>query len=649
MTNTTLKHINRNMRNLDEIIRQIETTQRIQRPSDDPIRASRSMKFRTNMAENEQFHRNVLNGMAWMNVTESAFNNINAELLRTIRELTVQAANGTLDSRQMQGVVAQMQTLFQQIGHEMNATYAGSHLFSGFRTDEPPVFNRDNNRSFMITQNFNLSDISRGQSFQRLPNADGLVESHVEYVNVINLAFRGLDTWPPAGPPAGWPATGTITNPPGINVPGFNIVKISNQNPDAYRPPEVVPPAMPTLHFIYETGELVMHETVTQIFPREGISVTYQKTGFRQGDINPAVYFNAREVISDPHFSAIDDANVSVTYRVTQNLSRAAGTEQADGSIQFTLAHTPAHAGVTNGLFDDMNTLRNLIPSFNPPVPNGQLPPGVTLVGDVLTVPPGFFDTVNNFSITYSVVDPTPGDIPGFDVANLPNGAAEHSSIMHDTRLQGVELVRAISTNAASGHPVGTNIPLDQVINHRSFSMDNQSISLEFSAHTHVPINSLAKNVLTDKMFADFRRLFEFSDSIATTERAVLRQHFEGPPHFLTGEALENAVTNQENLEESMATAALHNKFNNMLFLIDRHADNASREQTLLGSRMVRLDMLESRLEQDAVTFELLIRDNDATDIPLALIRKASAEAAFMASLRANSGVVQMSLAQFIN
>jgi flagellin-like hook-associated protein FlgL len=46
-------HINRNMRSLDRIIRQIETGKRIQRPSDGPIIASRALMFRTSLHENE--------------------------------------------------------------------------------------------------------------------------------------------------------------------------------------------------------------------------------------------------------------------------------------------------------------------------------------------------------------------------------------------------------------------------------------------------------------------------------------------------------------------------------------------------------------------------------------------------------------------
>ena len=631
MTNTTLMHINRNMRNLDEIIRQIETTQRMQRPSDDPIRASRALKFRTNQVENEQFQQNVLTGMARMNVTEAALTNVNSELIARIRELVV-AADGGETVEQKQGMIAQIQSLFQAIGNEMNQSFAGSYLFSGFRTDEPPVFNRDNNRDFVITQNFNISDITRSTSFQRIQDLDGIMQPEIRNIHVINLAFSGLST---SGTPD---ATTHIVNPAGISIPGFTVHKFSKLNPDAYIPPAGTTP--PILHLIAETGELVMHPDVAASFPREGISVTYRKQGFNQGDINPAVYFTAREIKTDPPgFTPISPANVEKVYRVTQYMSRASGTPVGapPTAFQFTLTPAAAFAGQNAaGNFNDVAT--NLRPALPPGIPDSAFDPAT----GILTIPASFFDLNDNVSVTYSVMVP-------------PGGAPAINDIMSNLNIHGVELVRAVARNPIAADPngsypafsVGTSIPLHLLTSHRTFDMNDQEMQFEFSPHTHVTVNSLAKNVLTDKMFADFRRFFEMSDAIHINERATLEQIFTN--QGLTGDALENAVVDQLVKETAIAESALQTVLNNMLFLIDRHADNSGREQTLLGSRMVRMDLLQSRLEQDAVTFEILTRDNEATDIPRALILKASAEATFMASLRANSGVVQMSLAQFIN
>ena len=85
-----------------------------------------------------------------------------------------------------------------------------------------------------------------------------------------------------------------------------------------------------------------------------------------------------------------------------------------------------------------------------------------------------------------------------------------------------------------------------------------------------------------------------------------------------------------------------------MIDLLERHVTANTREHTLLGARMVRMELLQNRLEADEVTLNDLTSSNEDTDMIRAIILRASAEAAFQASLMANSGIVQMSLANFI-
>jgi flagellin-like hook-associated protein FlgL len=588
-------HINRNMRKLDGIIRQIETGQRIQRPSDDPIIASRALMFRTSVHENAQFQRNVDQGVAWMNVTESTFNNINKELLFEMRNLAVQGANGDNNLQNMQAIIRQMNSLFNQLGHEMNQTFGGNYLFSGFRTNEPPMFTADNNRTFVITQHFDLSHISREMSFQRLivPGGLGTYEPVTENISVLKLAFTGAD-------------------PASIHIPGFTVVQRGVDDSDAYLPPAPIPGSQPVLHFIPETGELVMHSETAANFPREGVSVTYRKTGFRQGDINPAVYFTGREII-DPTFTP---QNTQLIYNVTQYFSRAAGTLNGN-MMEFTLEFMPYDPNGDGTLPEGLETtLMYLRPHI------------ATLSGNILSIPVSFFDTNSHVSFTYPVELFSPILTSGYH-------------IMEDTRFQGVELVRAIADNGT-----GVSLPLHEVEPNHSLNMRNQYIEYEFASRTRIAVNSLAKNVLTDKMFADFRRFFEFSDSIQLSNQGDLEQFFRS--RGFEDDALAQAVEDQLAREGAMARDALHQKFNNMLFLIDRHADNATREQTLLGARMVRMELVQNRLEEDEVSYTQLTSDNEDTDLIRATIMRFSAEAIFMASLRANSGIIQMSLANFL-
>ena len=593
MANTSLMHINRNMRNLDSIIRSIDTGKRIQRPSDDPIIAARALMFRTSVHENEQFQRNVDNGFAWMDMTEATFDSINRSILLEMNNLVVRGANGDLTMNEKQVKVRQLQSMFEHLTETMNHTFGGNFLFSGFRTNEPPVFTSGNNRTFVITQHFGLADIAREKSFQRLvmPGDLGVPVPVSHHINVIKLAYTNLDTDPV--------------------VPGFDVVRVSNTEIHAYQPAATGPNGLPLLHFIPETGELVMHSDTVASFPREGISATYQKTGFRKGDINPKVYFTGREIIntSTTHIPP----GTQLVYNITQYFNRSAGTEIGT-MIRFELAHPP-YANRNNSAI-----LRD------------SLPPGAVINDDgTVDIPRQLFETSRQISVTYATAMASP------IIPNPNGGPAIH--IKQDTRVQGVELVRATSLD-------GIALPLDRIELNRAFDMHNQEIQYEVAPRTHITINSLAKNVLTDKMFADFRRFFEFADSLQISNQADLEQYFRALG--LSEETVAEYVERQLARETSAATYAMHRHFDNMLHLMERHRENATNQQTQLGARMVRLELVQNRLEANAVTYNDLTSNNEDTDLILATIKRMSAQVLFNASIMANAGVIQMSLANFL-
>ena len=644
MTNTTLLHINRNMRNLDQIIRQIETTKRIGVPSDNPIVASRALKFRTGVIENEVFRNNVNSAQAWMNITDAALTNINSELLARINELLVAAATGTYNILgDKQALITQMESLFDELTSNINRNMGGRYIFSGLRTDEPPVFKANNDRSFVITQNFNINDIIRTSTFQRVPrDGDFLMDTLVQQnVSIINLAFQNITTQPDLGPavpsvpplPAQFPWRTHVDNPAGIHIPGFHIRKVSIDDPQAYVPPQnaggfdpPIAPALPVLHLIAETGELVMHNLTAQQWPREGVSVTYKRTGFSQGELNPAVYFESREIINaDP--THLDDINR--VYRLTMGLNREVGVPSVahPGFLDFTLVPAPDFASVDGaGNFDDPAS------ALHP-----TLPPGAIFTAPAtVSVPAHLFDTQSNLSVTFSLEDPDPNvPPPPVHVPAVP----DFTHIKQNLNFTQVTLVRAKDAN-------GTPIPLDRAEDNRSFSQANQNLMMEFAANTHLAINTHASNVLTDQMYADFRRLFEFTTAIRFTTEEALREHYQARGY--SGNTLDDRVRAQQDKEESDATGALYHVLNNMLARIRIHQAQANREQTINGARMVRMELLENRHEADEVTLYDLKSSNEDTDMIRAIILRMSAEAQFMASLQANSGIVQMSLANFI-
>ena len=483
-----MNNIWRNARHLNNLVQQIESTKQIQRPSDDPMRANRALRYRTILSENEQFVSNVDRGLAWMEVTESSFNNIltgtpsNPSIMQRLYTRLVEAAQtGTNHIEDQRAMIEEMrQFLYQLTEVEMNQTYMGRYVFSGFHTDQPPVLRQDNrNANYVVQQTFQLHDIETTIAFHR-PNPTTRPVTF-EGVHIMKLPFANNDITTlnfANTTPAGVPDLGISVN----GFSGFTILERNSTDPDAYIPEDFDAASNPVIHFIRDTGELVMSDEVRQQFFASGeISVTYEVNGLREGDLNPRIYF----------------------------------------------------------------------PSW-----------------DMSTNPPAAF-------------------------------------------------------HAAS-----------------------ESIELEISARSHITINSHASNVITDKLVADLRRLIDFADSLVSTDSAVLRE-FYGATY--TGDDLTSAIVRFESDENTIFAGMMHDRINNMLESVTRYMADAQREQTNLGSRMMRTDMIRIRLEEDEISYTALLSETIDTDIAGTIVRKDGAEAAFNNALFAISRATQLSLADFIN
>ncbi len=138
MTTRLMTNINRNLGNLDTLYTQMSSGKQIQMPSDNPIIATRSLKFRTTVAETEQYDKNVDQAKSWLDITEGAFKNMNSVLTR-MNELSVQGASDTYSPEERKKILTEMSSLGEQFNNEMNVNYMGRYVFSGYKTDQAPI------------------------------------------------------------------------------------------------------------------------------------------------------------------------------------------------------------------------------------------------------------------------------------------------------------------------------------------------------------------------------------------------------------------------------------------------------------------------------------------------------------------------------
>jgi flagellar hook-associated protein 3 FlgL len=133
----------------DRVQRQLATNRRIDRASDDPTGASLAMQHRKNIAFEAQMRRNLENGTAFLNVTESAMDGA-TDLLQRARELTVQGATGTLGPNEKTNIASELNQIIQQLAQVANTNFGGAYIFSGHLT-QTPAYNVAGNPPSAIT------------------------------------------------------------------------------------------------------------------------------------------------------------------------------------------------------------------------------------------------------------------------------------------------------------------------------------------------------------------------------------------------------------------------------------------------------------------------------------------------------------------
>lgn len=147
LVNNMVYNLNQNLRTLEKLQYQQSTGKKFRVPSDDPIGASKSLKFNTDISKLEQYKRNAKDAISWMTDTEAALGEI-GEVLKRASELTIDAANGTKEGEDLKKIKEEIDQLKEHLVQIANTTYAGRHIFSGYKTDMPllVVDEDDNNK-----------------------------------------------------------------------------------------------------------------------------------------------------------------------------------------------------------------------------------------------------------------------------------------------------------------------------------------------------------------------------------------------------------------------------------------------------------------------------------------------------------------------
>ncbi len=120
-----------------ELMLQLSTQKRINRPSDDPAGMSTVMNYRDMLASMEQYGRNIDGCTAWLNITESTLSSVN-DILVKVQETAISQASATATAATRQESAATLESLIDQVLSLANTKLGDRYIFSGTKTGTKP-------------------------------------------------------------------------------------------------------------------------------------------------------------------------------------------------------------------------------------------------------------------------------------------------------------------------------------------------------------------------------------------------------------------------------------------------------------------------------------------------------------------------------
>jgi len=138
MLNTQfMRNLNTNLNRVQKLQDQLSSGRRINKPSDDPVGISLSLRYRSELERNKQYQRNVDSALSWLSYIDEILGQA-GNVLQRARELAVQGANGTNPKEALETIAMEIDQLTGQLLNIANSQFNGKYVFNGQKTDLKP-------------------------------------------------------------------------------------------------------------------------------------------------------------------------------------------------------------------------------------------------------------------------------------------------------------------------------------------------------------------------------------------------------------------------------------------------------------------------------------------------------------------------------
>jgi flagellar hook-associated protein 3 FlgL len=137
VTGSTLNDINSALGSLERSSEELSSGRTILKPSDNPYGASHAIDLQSQLDGLTSYATAAQDGISWENAAGGAMSNMSSVVQR-VRELLIQASNGTYNQGDLNSVATEVGQLTETIKQDANTQYAGQYVFSGTLTTTAP-------------------------------------------------------------------------------------------------------------------------------------------------------------------------------------------------------------------------------------------------------------------------------------------------------------------------------------------------------------------------------------------------------------------------------------------------------------------------------------------------------------------------------
>ncbi|MDN8590790.1 flagellar hook-associated protein FlgL [Paenibacillus sp. 11B] len=137
LSSQLLLNLNRNAQQMNNTQTQLATGRKINKPSDDPVGITYSLRYRAELSSNEQYQKNVDSAISWLEFNDTVMNQAGNAVQR-LRELTVQASTGTNPQSALDSINEEVKQLKEQLIDISNSKLNGKYIFNGETYDVKP-------------------------------------------------------------------------------------------------------------------------------------------------------------------------------------------------------------------------------------------------------------------------------------------------------------------------------------------------------------------------------------------------------------------------------------------------------------------------------------------------------------------------------